>query len=140
MTKRPTVRPLDAEPWHTSGGDKFIGRTDVHHIADHLGAADRLEINGLSFEPGARSRPHSHDYDQVLYFFEGPGIVAVDGGEDQLIQPGEFVMLPANTPHMHGAPHTNPAAHVSIMAQGHSNDFDCPIPAQWEQYRAGRED
>lgn len=136
---RPTVKPLEAEPSRVSPNSRFIGRCEVHPVADHLGASDKVEINGLRFEPGARSRPHTHNGDQFIFFTEGPGIIAVDGGEDQLIQAGEFVMLAANAPHMHGAPETNPAAHLSIMAQGHDSDFDCPIPAQWGRYREGRD-
>ena len=64
----------------------------------------------------------------------GTGVVAIDGGEDQLVQAGEFVFLPANVPHMHGASSDGPARHVSLTSDVH-NDWDCPIPPQWEKWR-----
>jgi quercetin dioxygenase-like cupin family protein len=127
------VRPLEAEPSRKSAS--FIGDHDVHDVATALGSTEHLEVNALHFEPGSRSKPHMHNRDQILYFTEGPGFVAVDGGDDQLVEAGEFVMLPAGIPHMHGAPASGPAAHLSIMPRDHDNDFACPIPPQWERYR-----
>jgi quercetin dioxygenase-like cupin family protein len=133
---RPTVKPWEAEPSRISPPERFIGHSRVHKVAEALETPEHLEFNALYFDPGARSRPHTHDRDQILFFTEGPGIVAVDGGEDQLIQAGESVMLPAGVPHMHGAPSSNPAAHLSIMPAGHDNDFQCAVDTSWQRFRA----
>jgi quercetin dioxygenase-like cupin family protein len=133
-TTRPTVAPLEAEPSRISPASRFIGFCRVHQVADALGASG-VEVNGLYFEAGARSRPHRHNMDQVLYFLQGPGIVAVDGGEDQLVAAEETVMLPAGVWHMHGAPAGNAAAHLSIMPAGHDNDFVSPVPEGWQRFR-----
>ena len=103
--------------------------------------AGTLIANMLCFPAGARSRPHTHDTDQIVIFTEGPGIVAVDGGEDVLVDVGDWVRLPANVPHMHGAPAQTPAAHISLMPNGHTNDFACAIMPQWARWReADRQD
>jgi quercetin dioxygenase-like cupin family protein len=111
------------------GGEPADGR----RVSEALGT-DELKINVLFFEPGVRSRPHTHSHDQVLYYISGRGVVALDGGDDQVVQAGEFVLLPANVPHMHGAAADGPASHISLMRET-DMDFDCPIPDSWARWR-----
>jgi quercetin dioxygenase-like cupin family protein len=131
---RPTVRPEDAEPVRIAGLDKFTGPTPVRGVNLALDT-DGLQVNLLTFDEGVRSRPHAHDFDQVLLFTEGPGVIAVGDGPDQLVEAGSFVMLPAHVPHMHGAPEGGRAAHISLMPKGHVNFFDCAIPDEWRRWR-----
>jgi quercetin dioxygenase-like cupin family protein len=72
----------------------------------------------------------------VLLYTSGSGIVALDGGEDQRVETGEFALLPAGVAHMHGATEDGPACHVSIMREV-DMDFDCPIPDAWAHWRDG---
>jgi quercetin dioxygenase-like cupin family protein len=130
------LRPEDVPAATLRGGPShWIGPTaDLRRISEALGTT-ALEINVVYFEPGVRSRPHTHSQDQVLYYASGTGVVATAGGEDQLVQPGEFVLLPARVPHMHGAAAGGPACHLSLM-QEVDTDFDCPIPESWQRWRA----
>jgi quercetin dioxygenase-like cupin family protein len=129
-----TVHPHLAEPLRMASPDYFTGRAEIRTVSAALGP-EWIQVNALYFDPGVRARPHTHDKDQVLYFIEGPGIIALDGGEDQLVEEGAFVMLPAGVAHMHGAPDSGPAAHISLMPAGHANDFACPIDAAWAGFR-----
>jgi quercetin dioxygenase-like cupin family protein len=126
---KPAETPYDLGPLY-----KHTGRVEVHEIYRALDTETCI-LNVLFFDAGQRSRPHTHDADQIIYFLDGPGVVAFDGGQDRLVQPGVFVMLPAGIAHMHGAPDANAATHISIMPPGHVNDFDCPIPEQWRRFR-----
>src|SRR5262249_53087140 len=96
--------------------------------------ATTVSINYLTFEPGARSRPHQHDADQILVYTEGPGIIAVDGGDDVIVEAGDFVLLPANVVHMHGAPEGTTAAHISLMPTQHTTEWDPEVPAGWVRF------
>jgi len=40
--------------------------------------SDELDLLNVSFSPGARTRPHIHQQDQVLHIIEGQGIVATE--------------------------------------------------------------
>jgi quercetin dioxygenase-like cupin family protein len=113
---------------------KFIGDVRVHSVSEHLGT-EQTRIRLVRFTSGARTRPHRHTKDQLLYFIDGPGIVAVDGREDQRIEANEFVMLPAGVVHMHGATDDAPTSHISMMVSIDS-DFDTGIPHSWQRYRA----
>jgi quercetin dioxygenase-like cupin family protein len=132
-----TILDPKATRYETGALHKHIGGPEVHWMSRELGA-QTLIANMLYFDAGARSRPHTHDTDQIVIFTEGPGMIAVDGGADQLIDAGVWVRLPAGVPHMHGAPDSGPAAHISLMPNGHVNDFECPVPAHWERFRDGR--
>lgn len=133
MTEVLALWPREAAPWHISPEAKFTGRTEVHVVSAALGV-DTMGINALWFEAGARSRPHVHDGDQVLFYFQGTGLVAIDGGDDQRVETGQFVRLPANRVHMHGAWPGSEAAHISLMPATHTTDFDCLVPASWRRY------
>jgi quercetin dioxygenase-like cupin family protein len=112
---------------------RWTGGADVHQVHAALGSEELL-LNVVYLAAGARSRPHSHSYEQVLLYLSGTGVVAVDGGEDQRVETMEFVLLPAGVAHMHGATDEGPASHLSIMREV-DMDFDCPIPANWMRWR-----
>ena len=114
--------------------ENFIGRVTHHNIAADAGGSESFHLLAVYFDPGSRTRPHLHNFDQFVCFIEGPGIVAIDGGEDQLVEVGGFVLLPANMPHMHGAPDANGACHITFGGR-RLTDFGCPIPPQWQRYR-----
>lgn len=120
--------------------EAFAGKTLLHFISTTV-ESDAVSVNFLEFEAGARSRPHSHDADQLIYYVSGEGVVAEDGGEDVIVPAGSFVVLSGGVVHMHGASSSGPATHISIMPTGHSTEFAPPIPAGWEQWvHAARED
>ncbi len=129
------VWPLDAQPSRVVGHERMTGHVELHSLTDALDIRT-MRVNCVSFVEGARSRPHSHDADQVLYYVSGRGVVAVDGGPDQIVEAGQAVCLPANVIHMHGAAPGSPAVHLSLMPVEHITDFDGPCPADWEQYRS----
>jgi quercetin dioxygenase-like cupin family protein len=133
----PRIVRLDDVPMASvrGGASNWVGpMAELRRVSEALGTT-ALAINFVSFEAGVRSRPHLHSQDQVLYYTSGTGVVAVDGGEDQVVPAGEFVLLPANVPHMHGATEDGPASHLSLMHEV-DTDFDCPIPESWQRWRA----
>ena len=66
------------EPARPSEDHQFIGSARIHSVSEGLGPNETM-IRYVVFEPGARSRPHTHPFDQVLHFVLD-GIVAIDGG------------------------------------------------------------
>jgi quercetin dioxygenase-like cupin family protein len=131
------VRPEEV-PFKQGSPGHLLGGGTVNPISPALGT-EEIKVNAIYFEPGARFIPHSHPYDQIIQYTEGTGIVALDGGPDQIVQTGEFVLLPAGIPHMHGATADGPAVHTSIMRTAEPGvdvtDFHCPIPDSWQRFR-----
>jgi len=113
----------------------FIGTGRLSDVAERFGVHG-LHVSFVEFEPGARTAPHAHSEDQILYFVSGRGRYAVDGGADQEVAAGQFVFLPRNVAHMHGAADGEPATHVSIMlASTVYARFD-DLPAAWRHLEA----
>ena len=75
------------------------------------------DLLAVFFETGARTRPHTHQDDQTLYFVEGKGVVAT---EDEIIHAtaGDYVTIPAGVWHWHGAEPGATMVHVSIKRPG----------------------
>src|SRR5881227_825296 len=89
------ARPLDV-PQATTPEDssrRWIGTADLRHIHAALGT-DEVHVNVVYIDAGARSRPHLHTHDQMLFYVSGTGVVAIDGGPDQTVEEGAFALLP----------------------------------------------
>jgi quercetin dioxygenase-like cupin family protein len=125
----PTVASVQAAPY-------FIGPPPVIRGVQQALGTDAFQVNALFFEPNTRSRPHLHRTDQLLYYVRGTGVVALAGGEDQLVAEGEFVLLPGGVLHMHGASGDGPAVHISITPDV-DIDWDSPIPEAWKKWSDG---
>lgn len=110
----------------------FTGTTAIHAVGRVLGTA-QLQVNVLYFEAGDRTRPHVHPYDQILFYGGGTGIVALDGGDDELVREGCFAILPAGVVHMHGAGADGPAWHISMMRES-STRYDMDVPETWRRW------
>ncbi len=80
-------------------------------------SSQELDIRAVYFEDGARTIPHTHSTDQVLYVVSGTCVVADESGRRQA-GPGEYVLLPANRWHWHGAAPGQSMCHVSIRQPG----------------------
>ena len=101
----------DADPQLTTR-DMFTGRVHQHpHITEANGKT--LRINLVRFEPGGRTKWHTHGFEQGLIVLEGKGIVATEAGE-QVIEPGDVVVIAQGEKHWHGGTETTGMAHFSI--------------------------
>ena len=106
------IEPAHAEEQHASA---FVGRV----LAQPLVAeeAQVLRLGAITFEDGARTRLHRHDYDQVLLITNGSGILATPS-EQHVVGPGDVVFVPAGEPHWHGARPGSSMTHVSVNLVG----------------------
>ncbi len=112
--------------------ENFIGRVRMQNLAAAAGTAE-LECLAVFFEAGARTRPHIHPTDQVLFFLSGTGFVVFPGEEEQLIGEGGMVVVPAGLVHMHGATEAGPVSHLAVRAPG-PTDWSPPVPDEWRHY------
>ncbi|MEX0766303.1 MAG: cupin domain-containing protein [bacterium] len=89
------------------------------------------ELIAVFFDAGARTIPHAHATDQVLYFVEGEGIVATELTR-RILGAGEIAVIPGGVWHWHGATKATPVCHISIKAVGPTN-WDLP-KKNWNEY------
>lgn len=98
--------------------------------------ATGLEILGVFFDAGARTLPHTHSTDQLLYFLEGEGIVATQA-DKRLYGAGGMAIIPAGEWHWHGAVPDSPAGHLSIRPGGPSSWPPSVPMLDWDKYMEG---
>jgi quercetin dioxygenase-like cupin family protein len=106
-------RAKDAKPV-PRGGDLFMGDVRGHN---HSEGAKTLNINLVVFAPGGRTKWHRHNFEQGLVIMEGKGIVANEEGEN-VVEPGDVVIVPMYERHWHGGSETTGMAHLSINMGG----------------------
>jgi quercetin dioxygenase-like cupin family protein len=95
-----------------------------------------LEIYAVFFDAGARTIPHTHSTDQLLYFLEGEGVVGTQA-ERRLYRPGGMALIPADTWHWHGATPAAPMCHLSIRPGGPSVWAPEVSMGDWDTYMEG---
>lgn len=113
----------------------FSGSVRIQELRETSEPSD-LEIFAVFFDAGARTMPHTHSTEQLLYFVDGEGVVGVEGKRRRYL-PGGMAVIPANTWHWHGATPTSPMTHLSIRPGGPSTWApDVPMH-DWDTYMAG---
>lgn len=127
------ARREDAHPHARPGW--FSGPVAIQELSE-ASDAPGLEIFAVFFDPGARTLPHTHSTDQLLYFLEGEGVVGAQG-DRRVYRPGGMALIPANEWHWHGATPTSAMCHLSIRPGGPSSWApDVPMH-DWDEYMTG---
>lgn len=124
--QRTQARPTDTP--QNFGGMVHMQR--MRQAAD----ATMVDLVAVFFDAGARTRPHVHASDQILYVVEGQGIVATER-ERRLIRPGDIVIVPAGEWHWHGATDASAMCHLSTRPAG-ATDWNAPV-RDWDTYMEG---
>jgi quercetin dioxygenase-like cupin family protein len=97
----------------------FSGDVSVQSLVGSEESSE-IELLAVFFKPGARTRPHIHERDQVLHFIEGRGLVATEN-EKQFAGPGDIITMVAGVWHWHGATRDRSACHISVKQPGPTN-------------------
>ncbi len=82
--------------------DNFTGTAYLQMLI----AADSLNstaVGNVTFEPGARSKWHSHPAGQILLVIDGVGYYQEKGQPKKILRKGDAIKCPPNVPHWHGA-------------------------------------
>lgn len=103
----------------------FVGPVSIQDIVRDEDA-DLLRVAAVTFDDGARNRPHRHTTDQVLIATAGQGFVA-DEHHDISLEPGDIALIPAETRHWHGARPGSSFTHLAILTPGHM-EFEANEP------------
>lgn len=80
-------------------------------------AADSVNpttVGSVTFEPGARTKWHSHPGGQILLAIDGVGYYQEKGHSKKILRRGDVVKCPPNVPHWHGASAKTPFVQVAV--------------------------
>lgn len=75
---------------------------------------NEFSAGNVTFEPGARTKWHTHPKGQVLIVLEGEGFYQEEGKPAQSIKKGDVVNIPEEVKHWHGASAISKMAHIAI--------------------------
>jgi len=82
-----------------------------------MGASDSTlyaSYGNVSFKPKARTNWHSHPGGQLLFITQGVGYYQAKGEQARLLKAGDFVEIPPNVVHWHGAAPESEFAHIAV--------------------------
>lgn len=123
------------DPLHTpyKGTDaEFVGDVTLKRLVWQEDSHE-VELLGVWFSAGARTKPHVHTVDQVLVVLEGTCAYGDEQGVT-LVKQGEILTVPAGVWHWHGATPHAPMMHISVRKQGHSTDWQVAEKDWLKQY------
>lgn len=81
---------------------------------------EESELVAVFFDPGARTKPHVHESAQVLHVVYGHCVIATES-ERKVVGEGDYVIVPRETWHWHGATGEGAMCHISIKLPGRTN-------------------
>lgn len=121
---------VEAQP---GPSDWFTGRATVRPLASAT-APGQAGMGLVSFQPGARSRWHSHPAGQILYVTEGCGWIQEEGSPVRRICNGDAIYTRAGVRHWHGATNTTAMSHLAVTETVGGRNVDWMEPVSPAQY------
>ncbi|MEM4198752.1 MAG: cupin domain-containing protein [Nitrososphaerota archaeon] len=95
-------------------GGLFEGTVNVETLISEENGSKEFMAVIVTFSPGARTKPHTHDHEQILFILRGRGFVG-DEREEKEVREGDIVLIPAGERHWHGAAPDSELSHLAII-------------------------
>ncbi|HCY42357.1 MAG TPA: cupin domain-containing protein [Prolixibacteraceae bacterium] len=135
--KHPETAEQKTEPIFPKGekitNSNFAGTAYLHM----MGAKDstlHTSYGNVTFEPKARTNWHSHPGGQILFITEGRGFYQAKGEPARLLKKGDFVEIPRNVVHWHGAAPESGFAHIAVSLNTDDGGAVWIAPVTDEEY------
>jgi quercetin dioxygenase-like cupin family protein len=128
------ITRVGTTPSATGSKDWFTGTVRI----DALFPADGGRHSGgglVTFEPGARTRWHTHPSGQTIIITQGLGWVQREGDPVEEVKPGDVVFFEPHEKHWHGATAHFAMVHLAITESVDGKAVDWLEPVTDEQYR-----
>jgi quercetin dioxygenase-like cupin family protein len=102
--------------------EHFEGRARLQPLTSPF--PDGPDVFAVHFQPGGRTKPHTHRTGQLLVIAAGQGVVGTPAGR-RVVEKGDVVVVMPDEWHWHGATPTSPMTHVTVQMRGpDSIDWD----------------
>ncbi|MBF4464960.1 cupin domain-containing protein [Flavobacterium sp. LC2016-12] len=104
-----------------SKGEKVTNTNFTGNVwLNNLVKADSINQNAVgsvTFEPGARTKWHSHPAGQIILALDGIGYYQEKGSQKLIVKKGDVVKCPADVKHWHGASKDSKFIQVAITGR-----------------------
>lgn len=94
----------------------FIGEVTTQRMVTPE-VSETMRIGNVNFSPGARTKRHTHESDQVIIVTGGKGILANEDKENE-VGVGDVVHVPSGEVHWHGATKNSTFSQISVLLPG----------------------
>ena len=98
--------------------DNFTGTAWLNNLVQ-ADSVNQNAVGVVTFEPGARTKWHSHPAGQIILALDGVGYYQERGKEKIIVRKGEVVKCPIDVPHWHGASADTAFVQVAITGREH---------------------
>ncbi|MBX3254875.1 MAG: cupin domain-containing protein [Chitinophagaceae bacterium] len=96
--------------------DNFTGIAWLNNLVQ-ADSINQNAVGSVTFEPGARTKWHSHPAGQIILALDGLGYYQEKGSSKVILKKGDVVKCPPNTPHWHGASADTTFVQVAITGR-----------------------
>ncbi len=132
-----TLVPNDSQASILGSPALFVGTVRIDPLVS-ANEPSRVSAAYVTFGPGARSAWHTHPLGQTLVVTAGTGWVQQQGGEKQVIRPGDVIWTPPGVKHWHGATAQTGMTHMAIQEFLDGKNVEWMEPVSDAQYEASR--
>lgn len=115
--------------------NNFTGTAYLQMLID-ADSLNTISVGNVTFEPGARSKWHTHPAGQILLAIDGVGYYQEKGKPKQILRKGDAIKCPPNVPHWHGA--SADTAFVQIAITGREKGETAWLDAVTQEEYSGR--
>ena len=113
--------------------DWFTGAVRIDALFPAEGGR-RASAATVTFEPGARTRWHTHPLGQTLIVIAGLGWVQRQNGPKESIRPGDVVFFEPGERHWHGASAEVAMSHIAVQETFENSNVEWLEAVSNEQY------
>ncbi|OXA90078.1 cupin domain-containing protein [Flavobacterium hercynium] len=96
--------------------DNFTGEVWLNNLAQ-ADSINQNAVGSVTFEPGARTKWHSHPAGQIILALDGVGYYQEKGNSKIIVNKGDVIKCPADIPHWHGASTDTKFVQVAITGR-----------------------
>ncbi len=120
--------------------DTFSGAAYVSSLVDKDNAAGAPDMHYVVFDKGVINNWHTHEGGQILIATDGIGFHQIEGGDIEIMRPGDIAYCPPGVKHWHGGSSDTEFAHIAI-----NTNPDMGGSVEWferisdEEYRSAME-
>jgi quercetin dioxygenase-like cupin family protein len=96
--------------------NNFTGAVWLNNLVQ-ADSVNQNAVGSVTFEPGARTKWHSHPAGQIILALDGVGYYQEKGNPKVIVKKGDVLKCPANIPHWHGASSGTKFVQVAITGR-----------------------
>lgn len=96
--------------------DNFTGTAWLNNLVQ-ADSVNQTAVGSVTFEPGARTKWHSHPAGQIILALDGIGYYQEKDQPKKILRKGDAIKCPPGIPHWHGASPDSKFAQVAITGR-----------------------